>query len=331
MKVHRLETEKHWQGKLFCVTHSTRPIEAHRHNPNFLSKRFGLTRLGAAPPFEQLTPASIQDHFPGGQITVWKFDDEDHRQPRLVAHIEPEYTPRHAIWHRGQLWVLGGEILAVYNTAMRRTAVVEDPWLAGGHTIAPDGAGRFWVSCSGSDSVLVVDERSLQVADALRVPESLYGHNYPLKRTDSVVDHFVPTDLQLTHINCAWPYKGGALISAFIPGAIGWFTPEGDYRELTRGFVGCHSARVSRSGTIYFCDSCFGAVVFLDEKHRIARRVSLESRFLQDAIELSGSTWAASCADRNSVVLFDECTGEELQVLDYSAFGRTVLFLSYGQ
>lgn len=331
MKVHHLETAKHWQGKLFCVTHSTRLIEAHRYNPNFLGTRFGPTRFSAAPPFAQLAPASAQDHYPGGQITVWKFDDEAHRQPRLVAHIEPEYTPRHAMWHHGQLWVLGADILEVYNTAMRRTAVVEDPWLAGGHTIAPDGAGRFWVSCSGSDSVLGVDERSLQVVDALRVPESLYGHNYPLQRTDSVVDHFVPLDLQLTHINCAWPYKGGALISAFIQGAIGWFTPEGDYRELMRGFVGCHSARVSRSGTLYFCDSCFGAVVFLDAKYHIARRVSLDSRFLQDAIELSGSTWAASCADRNSVVLFDACTGEELQVLDYAAFGQTVVFLSYGE
>ena len=329
MKIHHRERPDRWTGRLLCVTHTERPVEVERCSLNFLTRRYAdPARLRAVVPFEQLTPSSQHSPY-GGGITVWSFADDDWRRPELLAHLEPEgYKPQHALWHRGRLWVLGVECLEVYDARLERLAVVEDPWLAGAHTIAPDGWGRLLLSCSASDAVLMVDEDSLNVVAAVRLPEALYGHNYSLKRSDSVVRHYVANELQLTHINCAWPYQRGVLISTLIQGAIGWFGPEDDYRELARGFVGCHGVRVSEAGEIYFSDSCQGTVVFLDGRHRIARRVAFDSRWLHDALQLAGPVWAVSPAERNRIILFDLDRCEPIRTIDCTPFGASTQFLS---
>jgi len=324
MKVHHRERAERWTGRLLCITHTERPVDVERCGLNFLTQRYADPhRLNAPAPFEQLTPSILHSPYRGA-LSVWSFADGDWSRPELLAHLEPEgYKPQDALWHRGRLWVLGVECLEVYNARLERLAVVEDPWLAGAHTIAPDSCGRLLLSCSASDAVLLVDDVALNVVAALRVPEALYGHNYPLKRSDSVVQHYVTNELQLTHLNCAWPCRRGVLVSTLIQGAIGWFGPEGDYRELTRGFVGCHGARISAAGEIYFSDSCQGTVVFLDGRQRIARRASLGCRWLHDTLQLTGPIWAASLAELNQVRLFDMARCEPIHIIDGTPFGAS--------
>jgi hypothetical protein len=208
---------------------------------------------------------------------------------------------------------------------------VEDPWLSGAHTVFPDNRGHLLVSCAGSDSILLVDEHLLQVVDAFRLPESLYGRNFPLSRADSVVEHYVPNDLQLTHVNCAYPWREGILVSTLI-GAIGWFDFAGHYKELFRGFVGCHGIRAQKhAGNLYFCDSCVGTVDFLDENCVIRRRISTGSRWLHDAQELTNNIIAVSVTDRNQVELIDASSGKVLTVISGKGYGMGPQFLYFGK
>ena len=165
------------------------------------------------------------------------------------------------------------------------------------------------VSCAASDSVLTFDQETGHLARFWRVPEALYGHNYPFDREDSVVDHYVTNDLQLTHINCASPWRGGTLVSLLIQGAIGWSDGRGHYRELVRGFVGCHGVRVrSDVEEIFFADSCTGMLVFLNVQGEVIRRVGTGSRWLHDAVQISGELFALALFDHREVVLLNVAT-----------------------
>ena len=139
---------------------------------NYLEQRYARAdRLAALPPFESLPHASLQSPY-HGQVTLWEFVEGDWRRPVLVACLRPDFKPQHALWHAGRLWVLGVDRLEVYDASLRRVAEVSDPWLAGGHTAVPDGGGRLLLSCSASDSVLVVDEKTYAVVAAYRMPEA---------------------------------------------------------------------------------------------------------------------------------------------------------------
>ena len=196
-----------------------------------------------------------------------------------------------------------------------------NPWLAGVHTILPDDCGRMLASCSASDSVLVIDEQAMSVVKALRMPEELYGHNYPLTRTSSVVDHYITNDLQTTHVNCAAPWRDGILTSSLIPGAIGWFDPEDKHSELVRGFVGCHGIRVSTTGELYFSDSCLGTVVFLGPDMRVTRRIRAKSFWLHDAVEVAPNLFALALFDKNEVRFIDAMTRNMVYRIDCTGHG----------
>ncbi len=321
-----------WNQNLLCVSHTDRALHQERANLNFLELRYtNPNRLPPKEPFESLTPSI--EHSPYlGAVSIWEFDGGSVQKPRLLAHFRPDrYKPQHVIWHKQRLWVLGIECLEVYDASFKLIKQVHDPWLAGAHTIAPDGKGRMILSCSGSDSVLLLDETSYKIVKALRLPEEIYGFNYPLKRTDSVYDHFIPNDGQLTHINCAWPWKDGILVSTLIQGAIGWFDEKDHYRELTRGFVGCHGVRLSLQGQIYFSDSCTGLITFLTPSNTIACRIQTESVWLHDALQLNENLFAAAVADRNRVEIIDRTTRKIVSIIPGEDFGQGPMFVSYGQ
>ena len=45
-------------------------------------------------------------------------------------------------------------------------------------------------------------------------------------------------------------------MSTLIQGAIGWFDLDGAYRELLRGYAGCHGVRADlRTDQLFFCDT----------------------------------------------------------------------------
>jgi hypothetical protein len=95
-------------------------------------------------------------------------------------------------------------------------------------------------------------------------------------------------------------------VSALIPGAVGTFDlATGGYRELARGFVGCHGARWGDGGGVYFADSPAGALVQLDGGGAVARRFETGSRWLHDVQQLAGSLYAFALADRNELRLYD--------------------------
>jgi hypothetical protein len=114
-------------------------------------------------------------------------------------------------------------------------------------------------------------------------------------------------------------------------GAVGWFNAEGQYRELLRGFVGCHGVRSeSRTGWLYFCDSCLGAVVFLNEELGINRRIDVKSRWLHDALQMDDDVFAVSVTDANRVQILDINSREIIAEISGSDFGMGTQFLSYG-
>lgn len=325
----------HWNQKLLCITHSERPIAREYANLNYLEKRFSNpNRLPPSEPFESLWP-SYNFAVYLGQITIWGFRNGNFTQPHLLAHLRPTpngYKPQHAIWYKNRLWVLGFDGLDVYNSDLDRIIVIRDPWLTGGHTIFPDNQGHLLISCSGSDSVLVIDEEDYKIINSFRVPESIYGHNYKLRRDDSTIDHYIDNDSQLTHINCAWPWKNGILVSNFIQGAIGWFDHSGNYQELVRGFVGCHGVRTdSRTDQIYFSDSCIGTVNFLTPNCTLDYRVDADSRWLHDAHQLKDNIFALAVADHNRIDIMDFCSRQVVATIPGNKFGNTTQFIYYGQ
>ncbi len=218
VEVNRLSD--HLGRSLLCVVHSDRPMQEPNSDINYLERRFGSPlRLPPAQPFETLEPARAFTTYLGA-ISVYDIGDAGERQPELVCAFRPDtYKPSHAMWHNDRLWVLGTEHIEVYDAHLNSIRVIRDPWLAGSHTIAPDGDGHVLVSCSASDAILVFDAGTGDVSKVWRVPEDLYGRNYPLDRAHSVVDHYIDNDRQLTHLNCAWPWRGGLLVSLLIQGA----------------------------------------------------------------------------------------------------------------
>jgi len=233
MKVTYKKKSANFNQKLLCITHTDRSFHIERGNLNFLEKRYSdPNRLPPQEPFESLIPSI--EHSPYlGSVTIWEFEENDIQKPNLLAHLQSNsYKPQHAIWFKERFWILGVELLEVYDSNFSLVAVIYDPWLAGGHTITPDGKGHLLVTCSASDSILLIDENTYGIISAYRMPESLYGFNYPLTREDSVVDHYIINDYQLTHVNCAWPWRNGFLVSSLIPGAIGLFNKKENIKNI---------------------------------------------------------------------------------------------------
>jgi len=298
---------------------------------NNLETRFGSPiRLPPLRPFDALRPS--REHSPYlGSISLYDIGEDGSRSPELVCAFRPgTYKPQHACWLDDRLWVLGAEHIEVYDADLQSVREIRDPWLAGNHTIVPDGRGALIVSSSASDSVLTVDAGTGEIATVRRLPEAFYGFNYPLARHDSVVDHYIIDDDQLTHVNCAWPWRRGVLVSSLIQGAVGWFDPDGEYHELVSGFVGCHGARVRNDvEEIFFSDSCSGMLVFVDLQGHVIRRVGTGSRWLHDAIQIRGDLFAAAPFDHNEVILVNVTTRNVVSRIPCDARGGAQ-FLSFG-
>lgn len=316
--------------RYLCITHSDRPASLDKCDLNYLETRFSRPdRLPPKEPFTSLLPSKAHSPF-GGNITVHEIGHG--YETRLIALLRPDtYKPQHAVWHKGLLWVLSVEHIEVYDDTLQSVATIQDPWLAGGHTIAPDGRGSMLVSCSASDSVLQIDCDSFSPTKALRVPEVLYGRNYELRRTDSVIDHYITNDLQLAHVNAATAWREGILVSSLIPGAIGWFAPDGQYREILRGYVGIHGVRVAQNGEIYFCDSCNGILVSAQAQQSglvITSRVKTNSLWLHDAVQIGEDIFALAEFENNVVNFINIRTRNIVANTDCSTYGGPQ-FLAY--
>jgi hypothetical protein len=84
--------------------------------------------------------------------------------------------------------------------------------------------------------------------------------NYELTPAMPVNRHYIHNDIQLGHLNSAYPDgKNGCYLSTLAQGDIGHVSEDGQYEVLARGYVGCHGIRVAQNGRdLYFSDSCSG-------------------------------------------------------------------------
>jgi len=294
---------------ILALTHSSRRTNLARCSVQFLTRRFGdPDRLLRLPPFEGLPPP---EPLYSGATSFYRLSEDG---GRLRCEPLASFKSRDKVQHVA--FLTEAELLVGYERRMelRRfpgfslERVYEHPHLAGLHTVAPLPGGRALLSCSEADAVLVLDLASGDVEKTLRMPASLYGHNYDLTPEMDLREHAIGDEQQTTHVNAAHPVdgEGRAVVSTLIQGAVGVFDlASGVYEEITRGFVGCHGARVSEEGKVYFADSPAGHLVFLDREGRIARRFDTGSRWLHDVQQLRGSLYAFALADTNELHVWD--------------------------
>ncbi|MCE9590358.1 MAG: hypothetical protein K8S99_07525 [Planctomycetes bacterium] len=312
---------------LIGVTHSDRPLDFERCTVEFFNKRFGdPERLHNPPPFESLAPASAHSPYHGG-ATFWILDPEKPDRPTFVRHLNTGYRVQHASTLGGR-FLLGGtesvELVSFDGTPHWRAS---DPWMAGVHTVFHH-AGRIAVSCSASDSLIVLDAVTGAVTHALRLPPGRYGPGYDLTRDHDVREHYIVNDHQMTHVNCAWPSEEGIYVSTLIQGAVGLFGWDTTYRELFRGYVGCHGVRKIGGDALLLADSCAGIARVLDTAGNEREQLDFGCRWLHDAAPVNDKHILAAVADRNSVAVADRETGRTIAEWSMDRFGVGVQFLS---
>jgi hypothetical protein len=306
---------------VLTLTHSSRTTNLDRCSVQFLTRRFGDPgRLLDLPPFESLPPAEVlysgavsfhrvlRD---GGRVRL-EFVGHVRSRDRIqdVALLGPDdlligFENRLERWRLRVPYTLA-EIEVVWR--------FEHPHLVGLHTVEPLGDGRVALACSAADAVLMLDLKEGRVERTLRLPSSLYGQGYELSDSGDLRRHAIPDEAQTTHVNAAHRAGGSRLVvSTLIQGAIGGFDlASGAYEEICRGFVGCHGARRSAEGEVYFADSTAGLLVFLTPEGRIARRFATGSRWLHDVQQIAGSVYAFALADSNELRIYDVASGELL-------------------
>ena len=314
--------------KVLCVTHSSRPFFEARASLNALERRFKANRFEQLPPFESLPGVDTAVPFSGG-LSLWRIDEQKNYHLEFLRMYNPGYKIQFATFHNDCLLVYGADRLEVLDTKFQVVKTITDPWLAGGHTVFVDKAGYAWVTSAPANAVLKIDLDQGQVIERITIPER-YGRSYNLSPKDNLLQHYVSTDLQPTHVNCAYPLKNGLLVTLLIPGVVGFFDQTRNYREIAHGFRGCHSAKpVGDSNEIYLTDSPSGLVWFFNfETGSITGRFHIESNWLHDADQITGSIFAVALGDENEVQIFDKSTGEVLQRVDCSRFGQSVMFIN---
>jgi len=322
--------------KYFCLTHSTRKMAFHEASLNYLTRRYASPdRLKNLPPLESLPNEYCSEYI--GNVSVWKTSDDFMQRPVLIAFMEKNYKIQHAAIHKDKLILCGTAFIEIYNIqdvidnqgSATCERIISHPWFSGGHTVVVNKAGELVVTCSGSDAILFFD-LSGNLVRYYRMPEQLYGHNYDLKLTDDTRLHYIRNDFQLTHINCASEYRDGYLVSALIQGLIGFFDRNGQYTEISRGFVGCHGVRPQypETDSFYFSDSTRGTLVEMNFKGVIKRRFSLESKWLHDALCIGENHYMFVPSDLNTMEFWNIQSEEKIWEVKCDIFGATSQFLS---
>ena len=127
----------------------------------------------------------------------------------------------------------------------------------------------------------------------------------------------------------AWPAPEGIYVSTLIHGAIGLFDWNGGYRELLRGYWGCHGVRKIDDATLLLTDSCLGCACLLDiDSTRLLGRIDFGSRWLHDTETPDGRHFFGALADHNRLALFDRDEGVIVAEWPMERFGQGLQFMS---
>lgn len=313
--------------KVLCLTHSSRKFFVADASFNSLEMRFSREdRLSDLPPFEELPP--VEEAVPyEGALTVWSIEEfAAGPSLRFLFRYDPGYKVQCAAFCSDRLIVYGSDRLEVLDSTLNVVRTVRHPLLVGGHTVFVDRNGHAVVTSAPANAIFRIDIETGEVIEQIKVPDR-YGSGYDLDDRN-LHEHYVPTDLQPTHVNCAYPIEDGLLVTLCVPGAVGRFDSNGNYREIVRGFRGCHGAKMYRD-LLYLSDSTAGAVVYIDpETGQIRKRLHADTRWLHDAEHVDDETVAVALGDKNEIRLLDSRSGEVKHRVSCDAFGQSVMFAS---
>jgi peptidoglycan hydrolase CwlO-like protein len=309
------------------VTHASRPFVEARGSLNSLESRFSAKgRLLNLPSFHTLP--SVHEAVPfAGALTLWDVDRDARKRPALIGEYDPGYKIQSAAFRGNQLLVLGEDRIEVLTPGFRQKTIT-DPWLVGGHTIYCDKRGFAYATSAPANAILKIDVDAGKVVERIRLPDC-YGIGYPLKESDDLRQHFVPTDLQPTHINSAVPIAEGLLVTLCIQGVIGVIGSGGRYREIVSGYRGCHGGRIDgATGLLYFTDSAAGIVWFVGyETGQIASRIKVASAWVHDADQIGKDLFAIALSDHNRIDVMDRASNEIVRSIDCHPFGASAMFV----
>jgi hypothetical protein len=207
---------------------------------------------------------------------------------------------------------------------------IDDNWFGGLHTVFAVNDDVCIVSSAGADAVLWVDLSARRVIRRWRLPAQLYGVNYELSPDMSVADHYIHNDIQLGHLNCAYPDgRGGCFISTLIQGDIGHVDQAGNYSLLDRGYVGCHGVRLAHNGRdLYFADSCSGRLMRIEPGRRAGEVTRVDSKWLHDVEQVDVNLFWFCLGDKNEAALIDVTHDRELGRFAFGNRGADVQFAS---
>ena len=307
----------------FAVVLSSRPVDYDKCSLNYLTKRFSKAgRLCDVPNFATLPSLNSGFLSYGGKLNIYHLKlDDGCFETELIASFSSNRKIQHACFIGADLLVCFEDSLEIWSNWQGdmqsvRVCSIDDNWFAGLHTVFPFGTSNCIVSSSAADAAMVVNLISKSVVSRLRLPGYLYGDNYNLRESDSLKEHYIPNDLQLGHLNCAFPDEHKNIwVSTLIQGDIGFFDPAGNYKQVMAGYVGAHGVRcIEGTGRIYFSDSCLGTLVIADSHGQRIQRYSTDSSWMHDAQHLQDDLFLLGLSDLGKVVLADVVTGEERQL-----------------
>lgn len=301
---------------LLTLSHSSRNTVLRFCDREVFRKRYGSpTRLDNLPPFESLP--GPRSHFSGamsfyrvvvaenGELAVQEWGSVKAPEKIQSAVVVAKDQLLMAFDCHMELWQFSQDIVQLprfddvcYQVKARFT----HPHIAGIRTVEKVNQDTVLLSCAAADSVYFYNWKTAEVTLAYRLPEALYGANYVLDDTMDLHQHYIGNDAQTTHINAAAYHhqQQKIAVTTLIQGAVGEFCIEtGDYREITRDYIGCHGARYSADLTLYFSDSCSGNLIFLDPQGKPDYRFGLDSKWLHDSVQIIDDIYAFALSDKN--------------------------------
>jgi hypothetical protein len=320
------------------LTHTSRTWDETKCSREFLARRAAdPARLQNLPLFEELPPC--QSNLYSGGLTVLELAlDQGGVQAAARRCIDSRFKIQHASLVGSRLVLCFENFLAVLPSAYEPIESIDlnpgspwridDPWFGGLHTVFPVTGDVCIVSSSGADAVLWVDLVARKVIRRWRLPAEIYGSNYDLTPAMSVADHYIHNDIQLGHLNCAYPDgRGGCYVSTLFQGDIGHVDSNGRYALLARGQVGCHGVRLARNGRdLYFADSCGGRLMRVKPNGGAIELWDTGSRWLHDVEQVDAELYVCCLGDKNEITLVDLGEGKEIGRFTLDSRGVNVQF-----
>lgn len=312
--------------KVLCVTHSDRTFLEARCEINFLQNRFPENRFENCFSTDAIT--GIREAVPyNGALTLWKIDETDYSLKFLKCYM-PDYKVQFASFDKKNLVIYGSDRIEILNTEFACLKTISGPHLVGGHTIHFDAEGYAWVNSAPGNKIMKVNIDTEEVVEMIRMP-SIYGNGINIDNKD-LRDYFIPTDLQPTHVNCAFPHKDSVYVTLWIQGAVGAYDADRNYNEIISGFRGIHSGKIEpHTGKLYFTDSPAGILWFYDlEQGKLVRRFKIDSQWVHDADHIRNDIYAAGLSDANTVQIISVEKMKIIREYQMHDFGKSVMFVN---